>query len=146
MADSNEAVADIGVFGGSGFYSLLENVREVTIETPYGASERQLFLAEVSGKRVAFLPRHGEASYHSAALYQLSRQCLGDEKTGRPLSHQPCAAGSLQKHVEPEHFVVCDQYVDRTRQRKDTFYDGPEVFMSAARNPTARTCGNWPSR
>ncbi len=39
----------------------------------------------------------------------------------------PCAAGSLQNHVAPGHFVICDQVVDRTRGRKDTFYDGPET-------------------
>jgi len=45
----------------------------------------------------------------------------------------PCAAGSLQKEVEPGHFVVCDQFVDRTSGRKDTFYDGPIVsHVSAA--------------
>jgi 5'-methylthioadenosine phosphorylase len=45
----------------------------------------------------------------------------------------PCAAGSLQKHVEPGDFVVCDQFVDRTSARKDTFYDGPIVtHISAA--------------
>jgi len=52
--------ADIGVFGGSGFYSLIENAREVTIETPYGAPSDKLALGEIAGKRVAFLPRHGK--------------------------------------------------------------------------------------
>src|SRR5262249_7731770 len=47
----------------------------------------------------------------------------------------PCAAGSLQQHVEPEHFVVCDQYVDRTNGRKDTFYDGPNVTHISSAEP-----------
>ena len=55
MADT----AEIGVFGGSGFYSLLDDVREIKVDTPYGAPSDSLFLADVAGRRVAFLPRHG---------------------------------------------------------------------------------------
>ncbi|MBA3725455.1 MAG: 5'-methylthioadenosine phosphorylase, partial [Armatimonadetes bacterium] len=51
--------AGIGVFGGSGFYSLLENVSEVKVDTPYGPPSDSVFVAEVSGRKVAFLPRHG---------------------------------------------------------------------------------------
>ena len=51
--------AEIGVFGGSGFYSLLEDVREVKVDTPYGPPSDSIFLADVAGRRVAFLPRHG---------------------------------------------------------------------------------------
>src|SRR5436190_716993 len=55
MADT----AEIGVFGGSGFYSLLDDVREIKVDTPYGAPSDSIFLADVAGRRVAFLPRHG---------------------------------------------------------------------------------------
>ena len=55
MADT----AEIGVFGGSGFYSLLDDVREIKVDTPYGAPSDSLFLADVGGRKVAFLPRHG---------------------------------------------------------------------------------------
>ena len=55
MAD----LAEIGVFGGSGFYTLLEDVREAKIDTPYGQPSDSVFLATISGRKVAFLPRHG---------------------------------------------------------------------------------------
>ena len=55
VADS----AEIGVFGGSGFYSLLDDVREIKVDTPYGSPSDSFFLASVAGRRVAFLPRHG---------------------------------------------------------------------------------------
>ena len=51
--------ADIGIFGGSGFYSFLSDVEEVRIHTPYGAPSDKLAVATLEGKRVAFLPRHG---------------------------------------------------------------------------------------
>src|SRR5450756_2825389 len=50
--------AKVGVIGGSGFYELLENAREVTIDTPFGAPSDSFFLGEIDGVRVAFLPRH----------------------------------------------------------------------------------------
>ena len=58
--DTTTERADIGVFGGSGFYSLIENAREVWIETPYGAPSDKVALGEIAGKKVAFLPRHGK--------------------------------------------------------------------------------------
>src|SRR5262249_152574 len=57
------ANADIGVIGGSGFYSFLEDVTEVRVDTPYGAPSDSLFLGEIAGRRVAFLPRHGRGHH-----------------------------------------------------------------------------------
>jgi 5'-methylthioadenosine phosphorylase len=53
------ATADIGVFGGSGFYSLLGPVEELRIHTPYGPPSDRVGVVEIGGRRVAFLPRHG---------------------------------------------------------------------------------------
>ncbi|HJP83451.1 MAG TPA: S-methyl-5'-thioadenosine phosphorylase [Fimbriimonadaceae bacterium] len=121
------AKAEIGVFGGSGFYSLLENVREVKVDTPYGAPSDSLFLAEVSGRKVAFLPRHGRNHTLPPHKINFRANVWAMRSLGVQAVISPCAAGSLQKHVEPFHFVVCDQFVDRTSGRADTFYDGPIV-------------------
>lgn len=51
---------EIGVFGGSGFYSLMENAQEIWVETPYGAPSDKVAIGEIGGRRVAFLPRHGK--------------------------------------------------------------------------------------
>ncbi|MBS1717865.1 MAG: S-methyl-5'-thioadenosine phosphorylase [Armatimonadetes bacterium] len=128
-----EVRAEIGVFGGSGFYSLLENVREVKVDTPYGAPSDSVFLADVSGRKVAFLPRHGRR--HTLPPHKINYRAnvWAMRSLGCKVIISPCAAGSLQKDVEPEHFVVCDQFVDRTNGRADTFYDGPIVtHISAA--------------
>ncbi|MCC7230367.1 MAG: S-methyl-5'-thioadenosine phosphorylase [Fimbriimonadaceae bacterium] len=121
------AKAEIGVFGGSGFYSLLENVREVKIDTPYGPPSDALFLATVKGRKVAFLPRHGRNHTLPPHMINFRANVWAMRSLGVQAIISPCAAGSLQKHVEPGHFVVCDQFVDRTSGRKDTFYDGPIV-------------------
>ena len=127
--------ADIGVFGGSGFYSLLESVEEVRIDTPYGPPSDSLFLAELDNRRVAFLPRHGRR--HTIPPHEINYRAnvWAMKSLGVRYLISPCAAGSLQRRVEPEHFVVCDQYIDRTRGRKDTFYDGPEVTHVSAADP-----------
>jgi 5'-methylthioadenosine phosphorylase len=119
--------AEIGVVGGSGFYSLLDDVREIKVDTPYGAPSDSVTLATVAGRRVAFLPRHGRDHTIPPHAINYRANVWAMRSLGVKAVISPCAAGSLQKHVEPGHFVVCDQFVDRTNGRKDTFYDGPIV-------------------
>lgn len=130
-----DARAEIGVFGGSGFYALLPGVEEVSVDTPYGPPSGSLHVAHYRGKRVAFLPRHGPD--HSIPPHSINYRAnvWAMKSLGVRYLLSPCAAGSLQPHVKPEHFVVCDQYVDRTRDRRDTFYDGPEVYHISAADP-----------
>src|SRR6185503_17052314 len=119
--------ADIGVFGGRGIFSILEEVREVKVDTPYGPPSDSVFLAEVGGRKVAFLPRHGRN--HTIPPHKINYRAnvWAMRSLGVQAIISPCAAGSLQKEVEPGSFVVCDQFVDRTNGRADTFYDGPIV-------------------
>jgi 5'-methylthioadenosine phosphorylase len=119
--------AEIGVFGGSGFYSLLDDVREVKVDTPYGAPSDSYFLADVAGRSVAFLPRHGRRHTLPPHRVNYRANVWAMKALGVRAVISPCAAGSLQRAVEPGHFVVCDQFVDRTSGRADTFFDGPIV-------------------
>jgi 5'-methylthioadenosine phosphorylase len=120
-------LAEIGIFGGSGFYSLLEDVREAKIDTPYGPPSDSFFLATVAGRRVAFLPRHGRRHTIPPHKVNYRANVWAMRSLGVKAVISPCAAGSLQLHVEPGHFVVSDQFVDRTSGRADTFFDGPIV-------------------
>lgn len=117
--------ADIGVFGGSGFYSLLSDAREVTIETPYGAPSDRLAIGEIAGKRVAFLPRHGKAHQYPPQSINYRANLWAMKQLGVTRIIGPTACGSLKAEVKPGEMVVADQVVDRTTGRKDTFYDGP---------------------
>ena len=127
--------AEIGVFGGSGFYSLLDDVREIKVDTPYGPPSDSFFLATVEGRRVAFLPRHGRR--HTIPPHQINYRAnvWAMRSLGVKAVVSPCAAGSLQLDVRPGDFVVCDQFVDRTRGRIDTFYDGPVVTHLSSADP-----------
>lgn len=140
--------AEIGVFGGSGFYSLLEDVTEVKVDTPYGEPSDAVMLATVAGRRVAFLPRHGRR--HTIPPHKINYRAnvWAMHRLGVQAVISPCAVGSLQRHIEPGHFVVADQFVDRTNGRADTFYDGPitahvspaDMYDKTLRELMAQTC------
>lgn len=119
--------AEIGVIGGSGFYSLLDEVREIKVDTPYGPPSDSFFLATVAGRDVAFLPRHGRRHTIPPHLINYRANVWAMRSLGVKAVISPCAAGSLTLDVKPGDFVVCDQFVDRTRGRPHTFYDGPIV-------------------
>ncbi len=127
--------AQVGVFGGSGFYQFLENVREVKVETPYGAPSDTVSIAEIGGKTVAFLPRHGRKHSLPPHVINYRANVWAMKSLGVTDIIAPNACGSLQSHVRPGDFVVCDQFVDRTTGRKDTFYDGPITTHVSAAEP-----------
>ncbi|HEX2031798.1 MAG TPA: S-methyl-5'-thioadenosine phosphorylase [Actinomycetota bacterium] len=131
--------AEIGVFGGSGFYSFLEGVEEVAVETPYGEPSGPVALGEVSGRRLAFIPRHGKKHEYPPHRVPYRANLWAMKELGVQRVIGPCAAGSLQPHVKPGHFVICDQLVDRTWGRPDTFYDGPETTHIAWADPYCPT-------
>lgn len=130
-----EERADIGVFGGSGFYSLLDEVREIKIETPYGAPSDLIAIGRVGEKRVAFLPRHGKLHQLPPHMIPFRANIWAMKELGVKRIIAPSAVGSLQKHVKPGDFAVCDQFVDRTSGRKDTFYDGPITTHISSADP-----------
>ena len=127
--------AEIGIFGGSGFYELLPDVEEVELETPYGQPSAPVVVGTIADRRVAFLPRHGrrhELPPHRIP-YRANVWAMRELGVRRILG--PNASGSLRADVELGEFVVCDQFLDRTRRREDTFYDGPETTHVSAADP-----------
>ncbi|MEO7719091.1 MAG: S-methyl-5'-thioadenosine phosphorylase [Capsulimonas sp.] len=128
--------AEIGVFGGSGFYALSETEpQEVTIETPYGAPSDTITLTTIAGKRVAFLPRHGRKHQFPPHKIPYQANLWAFHQLGVTRVIAPNAVGSLQAHIEPGHFVINDQFVDRTSGRADTFCDGPETTHVSTAHP-----------
>jgi 5'-methylthioadenosine phosphorylase len=132
-------MADIGVIGGSGFYSFLSDAQTVEIDTPFGSPSEPPVVGELDGRAVAFIPRHGadhrfpphRVNYRANlwALRELGvRQVLG-----------PCAVGSLKPELVPGTFVVPDQYVDRTWGREHTVYDGQPVVHTSVADPYCPT-------
>ena len=125
----------VGIFGGSGFYRFLDDVEEVAVDTPYGPPSAHIRLGEVEGVRVAFMPRHGDQ--HSLPPHRINYRAnvWAMREVGVRRIVGPSACGSLKPELEPGTFVVCDQFVDRTRGREDTFYDGPQTTHVSAADP-----------
>jgi len=129
------AVAEVGVFGGSGFYSFVDVLDEVELDTPYGSPSAPVVIGEVRGRRVAFLPRHGRRHELPPAAVPYRANVWAMRELGVRRIIGPCASGALQPELELGSFVVCDQFVDRTHGRADTFYPGPETVHVSAANP-----------
>jgi 5'-methylthioadenosine phosphorylase len=129
------AEADVGVFGGSGFYSFLADVDQVDVETPYGPPSAPVTIGEVGGKRVAFLPRHGVKHELPPAQINYRANLWAMKELGVRRIIGPNASGALKRELELGEFVVCDQFVDRTHSRRDTFYEGPETTHVSAADP-----------
>jgi 5'-methylthioadenosine phosphorylase len=127
--------ADIGVFGGSGFYSFLNNIEEIEIDTPYGKPSDKFSLANYEGKKIAFLPRHGKTHNLPPHMIPYKANIYAMKQLGVKVILAPTASGSLQADIKPGDFVICDQFIDRTSGRKDTFFDGPETRHISAAHP-----------
>jgi 5'-methylthioadenosine phosphorylase len=131
--------AEIGIFGGSGFYSLLEGVEEVEMDTPYGEPSAPFAVGEISGRKVAFLPRHGKKHQYPPHRIPYRANLWGMKELGVQRVVGPCAAGSLQPEVKVGTFVVSDQLVNFTYGRESTFYDGPETTHISFADPYCPT-------
>jgi 5'-methylthioadenosine phosphorylase len=125
----------IGVFGGSGFYALLDDVESVEIETPFGRPSASIAIGRVEGVQVAFLPRHGRSHELPPAQIPYRANVWAMRELGVRRLIGPNASGALNAELQRGEFVVCDQFVDRTNGRSDTFYEGPETTHVAAADP-----------
>lgn len=127
--------AEVGVFGGSGFYEFLEDVEEVSVSTPYGDPAAPVTLGTVSGRRVAFLPRHGRRHDFVAHRVPFRANVYALWSLGVSSIVAPCSVGSLQPDIHPGEFVVIDQVIDRTWGRADTYHDDPPVHHQTFADP-----------
>lgn len=127
--------ADVGVFGGSGFYRFLDDVTEVEVDTPFGAPSAPLAVGTLGDRTVAFLPRHGRTHDLPPHRIPYRANVWAMHALGVTSVFGPCASGSLQPGVVPGSFVVPDQLVDRTWGRPDTFFDGPDTHHVAFGDP-----------
>jgi 5'-methylthioadenosine phosphorylase len=124
MVETKSAQAEIGVIGGSGFYSLLDDVTEITVETPYGPPSDSLHLGAIDGRRVAFLPRHGRKHHLPPHRINYRANLWALRSVGVRQVLAPCAVGGLREEYGPGTLLVPDQLVDRTKKREQTFFDG----------------------
>lgn len=120
--------AQIGIIGGSGFYDFLQG-KEVSVSTPYGQPSDKILLTEFQGKDIAFLPRHGKGHQYPPHKINYRANLFALKQLGVKQVLAPCAVGSLRPEIEPGHFVIADQFIAKTKARKDTFFDGPDGLL-----------------
>lgn len=126
-------IEPVGIIGGSGFYSLLDDATEQQSTTPYGAPSGAITTGDLAGRPVAFVPRHGPGHRFPPhrVPYRANLWALAAVGVRQVLA--PCAVGSLRAELGPGSLVVPDQVVDRTAGRDSTFYEtGPVVHVSFA--------------
>jgi 5'-methylthioadenosine phosphorylase len=126
------ATAEIGIIGGSGLYALLDGATEHPVSTPYGPPSDPITVAEVVGRRVAFLPRHGRDHRFPPHKIPYRANLWALRSMGVRQIIAPCAVGGLRPDLGPGTFVVPDQLIDRTSGREQTFYDAGAVHVSFA--------------
>ncbi len=135
MSQATDIKAEIGILGGTGFYSFAENIEEIEFETPYGKTSDNIKITEIKGRRVAFIPRHGSSHQHPPHKINYQANLFAFKKIGISQIISPFASGSLQPGIEPGDIVFVDQFIDRTCNRKDTFYDGPALTHVSLADP-----------
>src|SRR3954464_5880443 len=126
------AAAEIGVIGGSGLYALLDDAHEIDLSPPYGPPSARVTVAEVGGRRVAFLPRHGRDHRFPPHRIPYRANLWALRSLGVREIRAPCAVGGLRPELAPGTLVVPDQLIDRTGGRDQTFYDSGAVHVSFA--------------
>ncbi|MCW2947270.1 MAG: methylthioadenosine phosphorylase [Actinoallomurus sp.] len=125
--------AEIGVIGGSGFYSFLDKVEEVQVSTPYGPPSDTIAIGTMpTGRRVAFVPRHGRDHRFPPHKIPYRANLWALRSLGVRQVVAPSAVGSLTPAHGPGTLAVPDQLVDRTSGRTQTFYDTGAVHVSFA--------------
>ncbi len=114
----------IGIIGGSGLYqmSALTNVREVSIDTPFGKPSDNLIVGDLAGSQVAFLARHGRNHHLTPSEVPYRANIYAMKQIGVEYLISASAVGSLRAEVKPLDLVLPDQFIDRTNSRISTFF------------------------
>lgn len=129
--------ADIAIIGGSGVYdaSMLDNVKEVEIDTPFGKPSDAITIGSFGETSVAFLPRHGKGHRISPSKLNSRANILALKKLGVTRIISASAVGSLKLELEPLDIVIPDQIFDRTRMRDSTFFEEGIVVHTGFADP-----------
>src|SRR5689334_17226963 len=122
MTSIDHSRAPIGVIGGSGFYTFLDEATPVSVPTPFGEASAPVTVGLVAGREVAFLPRHGVDHRFPPHRVNYRANLWALRAVGVRQILAPCAVGSLKPRLGPGTVVVVDQVVDRTWGRADTVY------------------------
>jgi len=127
----------IGVIGGSGLYEMegLSDVKTVSMETPWGKPSSSLLTGTLDSVRMVFLPRHGTGHTVSPPEINFRANIYAMKAMGVERIISVSAVGSLKEKIEPGHIVIPDQFIDNTKRRPSTFFEGGIVAHVSMADP-----------
>jgi len=133
----------LGVIGGSGLYGIegLEGAAWRTVETPWGAPSDEILTGRLGGMAVAFLPRHGRGHVHAPGALPSRANIDALKRIGVTDVISVSACGSFREAMAPGHFVVVDQFIDRTKGRPASFFGTGCVAHVSLAQPTCPRLG-----
>ncbi|WP_461832719.1 S-methyl-5'-thioadenosine phosphorylase [Aquifex sp.] len=116
----------LGVIGGSGLYKLpgLKVIEEKEVNTPFGTPSSPLIIGEIEGRKVIFLARHGKKHSYPPHLVPYRANLWALRKAGVKRVLGIFAVGGINKLLLPGDFVIIHDFIDFTKTRKSTFYEG----------------------
>ncbi len=128
---------DIGIIGGTGVYDQdsFENIKEIKVFTPFGETSDLVSIGEYKDAKVAFIPRHGKNHTIPPHRVNYRANIWALKELGVKRIIASAAVGSLREDYGPGAFVIPDQFIDRTKKRLDTFYDGGQVCHISSADP-----------
>lgn len=132
-------MAKVGIIGGSGLYDIdgIKDIKEVSIQTPFGEPSDSFATGSLDGTEVVFLPRHGKGHKVSPSCINYRANIFGMKKLGVDAIISVSACGSLKEEIKPMDFVVPDQFLDRTHKRQATFFTDGIVGHVAFADPVS---------
>ena len=135
----------VGLIGGSGVYDLaaISDLREERIETPFGAPSDSYFTGTLEGVPVAFLSRHARGHRLSPTEINYRANVCGFKMLGCDALLSASACGSLREELAPRHAVIPAQFIDRTRHRRDTFFEDGVVAHAGFADPVCAALADF---
>src|SRR5262245_51384367 len=128
---------EIGIIGGSGLYEIdgLQRVKRMTVPTPFGSPSSAIVLGELDGVSVAFVSRHGQGHRFSPSEINYRANIYALKAIGVRRVIAVSAVGSMKESVKPGDVVLPDQFIDLTKRRMSTFFEGGVVAHVAFADP-----------
>lgn len=129
--------AEIGIFGGTGIYDsgLLQDTKEVSMDTPYGKPSDTITLGTFKDRKIAFMPRHGKKHIIPPHMINFKANIFAFKELGVKRIIAPSAVGSLKEEIAPGHFALPSQFLDFTKSRDGSFSENGRVIHISVAEP-----------
>lgn len=128
---------EMGIIGGTGIYDpeIFEKEKEIKVYTPFGQPSDLVSIGYYKSVKVAFIPRHGRS--HTIPPHQVNYRAnvWALKQIGVERIIASSAVGSLREDYKPGNLVIADQFIDRTKKRLDTFYEGGQICHISSADP-----------